>query len=91
MKILINNCHGGYGFSEEFEEFFGMKSWEITELPRHDPKLIQAVENFGIEKASGWAADLLIEEIEGNKYRIKEYDGLEFVETPETIDWEIVE
>ena len=55
-------------------------------LPRHHPLLIQAVEKFG-EEANGSAADLKVVEIEGNVYRIDEYDGWEDVETPDTIEW----
>lgn len=57
-----------------------------TELPRHDPRLIQVVEEFG-EDASGACANLQIAEIEGNRYIIDEYDGFESVQTPEDIDW----
>jgi hypothetical protein len=59
-------------------------SWEI---PRHDALLIQVVEELGLKQASGRCAELVIVEIPGNLYRIREYDGLESVETPETLDW----
>jgi hypothetical protein len=57
---------------------------------RHDPRLVQVVEEFG-EEAGGNFADLQIAEIPGNKYRIDEYDGNESVQTPEDIDWITVE
>jgi len=86
-KILYNDSHGGYRFSKEFEKFFNLPSWEIEELPRHDPKLIEAVEAFGLEAASDKSSSLAIATIEGNTYKIEEYDGLEWVATPELIDW----
>lgn len=49
---------------------------------RHDPILVQVVEELGIY-ANGDCADLKIYETESNLYRIDEYDGLETVITPE--------
>ena len=53
---------------------------------RHDPILVQVVEELG-DKANGRYADLKIVEVPGNKYRVCEYDGQEWVETPESLDW----
>ena len=55
-------------------------------IERHDSILVQVVEELG-ERAGGSCASLKVVEISGNKYRICEYDGLEWVETPESIDW----
>ncbi len=60
------------------------------ELPRHDPRLVQVVEELG-DEANGTFADLQVAEIEGNRYRIDEYDGNEGVQTPDDIDWVVVE
>jgi len=59
------------------------RSWDI---PRHDPLLIQVVEELG-EAANGDNAELEIVEIVGNLYRIREEDGREFVETPDFARW----
>mgnify|MGYP001185186868 CR=1 FL=1 len=64
--------------------------YEIKNLPRHHKLLIEAVEKFG-EKAGGTFASLSVEEIKGNKYIIKEYDGYESVVEPEDIKWVEVE
>ena len=53
---------------------------------RHHKDLIAVVEALGKE-ASGACADLAIEEISGNQYRIDEYDGAEDVITPNGNDW----
>ena len=51
------------------------------EIERHDPILVSIVEELGKE-ANSMSADLQIEDITGNKYRINEYDGNESVSTP---------
>ena len=59
-------------------------------LSRHDPRLVQVVEELG-EEANGAFADLQVDEIEGNRYRIDEYDGYENVQVPDDIEWVVVE
>lgn len=49
---------------------------------RHDPVLVQVVEELG-PFASGDCSDLKIFETESTLYRIDEYDGMEYVVTPE--------
>jgi hypothetical protein len=58
-------------------------------IKRHDPRLVQVVEEFGNE-ASGAFAELKIAKISGNKYIVDEYDGSESVMTPKDMDWIIV-
>ena len=58
-------------------------------IERHNPLLVQCVEELG-EEASGKFCSLIVVEIEGNLYRIQDYDGLEYVETPGDIDWTII-
>ena len=54
--------------------------------PRHDKDLVEVVEELGPD-AGGECAYLKVAEISGNSYRICEYDGNEWVETPDLIDW----
>ena len=56
-------------------------------IERHDPALVSLVEELGKE-ANSMCADLKIEDITGNKYRINEYDGNESVSTPEDTESE---
>jgi hypothetical protein len=84
MKILFNNCYGGYGLSKEFIEFFKKNSAldvkHLEYLNRHDPELIRLVEQFGLERA-GNNTELEICEIpDACSYKIIEYDGWEAVE-----------
>lgn len=51
-------------------------------IPRHDPILVQVVEELGKE-ANGFYANLEVVEIEGSIYQIDEHDGYESVIIPE--------
>ena len=55
-------------------------------IKRDDPNLVAVVEEMG-DKANGTHAKLCITEIDG-QYRIVNYDGLEWIETPNSIKWE---
>lgn len=66
------NCHAYYLFSSHDE--------------RYDKDLITVVEALG-KRASGRYANLCIAEIEGDKYRIEEYDGFESIVTPGSYSW----
>ena len=78
MKIVINDCFGGYGLSEDFLEKYGK---EFNGFERSYPRLIAAIEEFGEEKSSGYAAKLRIVEIPDDctDYYVNEYDGAEEV------------
>ena len=59
-------------------------------LKRHDPDLVAVVEALG-EEVNGTLSKLAIEEIDGDRYYIDEYDGIETVITPDCICWEVIE
>ncbi len=85
-RVVYNRCFGGFGVSEAGKELYKELSGEEIEsdynLSRHDPFLIQVVEQLG-EKASDVFGDLAIFEIPGCEYNIEDYDGQETVECPE--------
>lgn len=105
IKVLCNGCYGGFGLSTEAEQLLIKKKrwkqtdnsvpytksleYKIRKIPRHDPHLIAVVEELGA-KANGDFAKLEIEEIEGDRYRIEEYDGLENVVEPDDQEWIVV-
>lgn len=60
MKIVINDCFGGYGLSDDFLDKYGK---EFRELKRNDPRLVAAIEEFGEEESSGYYSKLHIVEI----------------------------
>jgi len=61
------------------------QTWSDHNITRHDPILVQVVEELG-DKANGMCAKLAIEEVSG-PYRIDEYDGNETVVEPDGYDW----
>jgi hypothetical protein len=69
----------------EYNEKYSKQTWYNRNVCRHDPILVQVVEELG-EKASGMCASLAIDEVYG-PYRIDEYDGNESVETCDSYDW----
>ena len=95
-KIVYNACYGGFGLSDEAEiryreltDNINNEDFDVYDIDRADPILVQVVEELG-EKSGSWSADLMIEEVSaGTKYRIDEYDGLESVMTPDDYTWKI--
>lgn len=92
-KIVINNCYGGFSLSDKackmLAESFNLDEYDLAYgrgIPRHDPRLIEVVEALG-EDANGTCAELFVDEIEGNLYRISEYDGKERIVEPEDQEW----
>jgi len=82
-----------YEHSEEVRKEHNRKyceqTWHSRDLDRTDPILVQVVEELG-EAAAGRHADLIIEELpKGTLYRINEYDGLESIETADSVDWSV--
>jgi len=63
----------------------------FIECSRHDPVLIKAVEALEQKASTDPDRMLAIIEIEGSVYRVCEYDGSEWLETPETIAWVTVD
>lgn len=68
-----------------YNKAYSAQTWCDRDVDRHDPALVQVVEELG-DKASGECAKLRIDEVSG-PYRIDEYDGFESVETPNSYDW----
>ena len=68
-----------------FNKQYSEQTWSGDDVARHDPILVQVVEELG-DKANGSCARLAIDEVSG-PYKIDEYDGLETVVEPNGIDW----
>lgn len=85
MKIVINNCFGGFGLSDEaLARYLALtnqnaKDFSEYDIPRNDPALIQVIEEMGA-RANGSYAELKIVEIPDDvKWTISEYDGNEHI------------
>jgi len=68
---------------DDDQDWYG--NWEGA---RHDPLLVEAIETLGCR--TGYSSPTPQHEIhvlKGNKYIIKEYDGLETVIEPKDIRW----
>ena len=99
MKIILNRSYGAFEVSKDFCEHYNIPydDWGRLIVPkediaRTDVRLIEYVENFGGNKASGWGSALDLFDIPaGKQYRIREHDGYEWLEHPEDIKWEVAD
>lgn len=94
MKIAVNKCFGGFALSKELYNILGIEWDGYGYLDngdlgiksdnylayRSDPRLIEAIEKIGEEKASGALAKVCIVDIpDGIEWEIDEYDGIESI------------
>lgn len=90
--VVFNDCFGGFGLSSKAKSWLkgqGLTKKEILDIPRHHPLLVRCVKLLE-DKANGPCAKLAIKEIEGNTYRIDEYDGWESVMEPNSYEWIVI-
>jgi len=89
MKVVINQCYGGFGLSKQAKTRYAtLKDIDETTyfvehsglgIERTDPVLIQMIEELG-KRANGFFAELKIVEIPDDiKWTIEEHDGMERV------------
>jgi hypothetical protein len=95
-KVVYNTCCGGFsispealtrmqelGFKDDAHVYNGYAY--IYDCPRHNPVLVQVVEELG-KKANSPNSDLCIAQVFG-PYRIENYDGSETVMEPDDYEW----
>lgn len=88
-KIAYNANDGGFGLSREAIMWLGRHGIynkypdidDLDNLPRHEPLLIQCIEELG-DDANRNYANLAIAEIASDTYYIVERDGWETIITP---------
>lgn len=83
MKIVINDCHGGFSLSKEalalFNERAGTVITHERNIERNNPILVEIVEQLG-ESADGRYAELKVVDIPDDvQWHIDEYDGWETI------------
>jgi hypothetical protein len=88
-RIPVKGGDDFYSMSKDeriaYNQAYSKQTWYYDNVDRHDPALVQVVEEFG-DKANGKHAKLAIEEVHGS-YRIDEYDGNESVMTSGDYNW----
>jgi hypothetical protein len=88
-KAVINRRLGTFALSDAalalYFELTGRRA-DKYHMDRTDPYLIRVVEQLR-DAANGNVAKLEVVEFDGNLYRICQYEGLEWLETPSTIEW----
>lgn len=78
-KVVINECYGGFGLSDEARVLLGAGYEYDWDIERDDPKLVEVVEKLGAE-ANGRHARLKVVEIPKDViWFIRNYDGKEHV------------
>lgn len=83
MKVVINDCHGGFGLTEiALEEYKKRKGitdpdFYYYDIPRDCPVLVEMVEGGGVD--SNYSSLKVVEIPDGVNWYIEEYDGLEHV------------
>jgi len=83
MKIVINDCHGSFGLSENalalYNERTGTVVTHESDIERNNLILVEIVEQLG-NAANGDFAELKVVEIPDDvEWIIQEYDGDEWI------------
>ncbi len=83
MKVVISDCYGGFGFSQEARRMLaelGVDADRSYAIDRDDPRVFQVIEALGARSAGHMYAHLVIVEIPDDvEWHIHEYDGYETV------------
>jgi len=72
------------------EDQFKSHGFGLMDIDRHDPVLVQVVEELGRDKANAELSKLKLYTLKGDRYRIEEYDGWEKVVEPDDLRWIVV-
>lgn len=89
-ELGVEEARESLDMAKDPDAYF-MRNSHCYRIARHNPHLVQVVEELGAE-ANGRCAKLAICTISGNMYRIDEYDGYESVIEPDSYqDWIVVQ
>jgi hypothetical protein len=86
MKVAINSCYGGFNLSDEVIKLCiekGMTCSKDDKYYRTHPIIVEAIEELGEKKSSGFCSKIKIVDIPFNSnegWEIAEYDGKEWIE-----------
>jgi hypothetical protein len=88
MKIVINDCHGGFSLSDAaIERYVKLADLTITDtdkfysrdIPRDDTALVQTIEELGVLANGDFARLKIVEVPDDVNWYIGDYGGLEWV------------
>ena len=81
MKVVINDCHGGFGLSKEAREYLGGYEWGAYEnyQDRSDPDLVRCVEELGVRANDQYSCLKVVEIPDDVEWHIAEHAGKEWV------------
>jgi hypothetical protein len=86
QKIAINTDFGGFGLSNQALELYKVlmeipltTNLDYWEIDRDDPVLVQIIEQLGDSAGDSYSSLKIVEIPDGVKWRISEYDGVEWV------------
>ena len=81
MKVIINDCHGGFGLSKEAEEYLGGYEFGTYEYGqnRDDPNLVRCVEELGVKANDHYSCLKVVEIPDDVEWHIAEHAGREWV------------
>ena len=84
VEILSEGIYLRYYVEDGRRNYFSDR-----DIERDDPALVRVVEEMG-DEADGRYADLAVDDIPaGTRYVIREYDGREWIETEDDIEWRV--
>ena len=93
VRVVYNACFGNFELSDAAKaRLLELKVSNIEELPRHDQRLVQVVEELGFN-AGTEDCKPKVTTLHSHRYYIEELDGLEFVKenSLDQQNWIIVE
>lgn len=85
MKVVINDCYGGFGITdaalEEYKSCRGItdENFWYYDIPRDCPVLVSMVEEQGDAMNSHYSELKVVEIPDDVEWYIEEYDGMEHV------------
>lgn len=90
IKIVINKTKDLFNLSEEafnyLQEKYNIDKKQARRLERHDLRLVEVIEKLK-NNANASNTQLEINVINSNKYCIEYYNGVEYLMTPNEINW----
>ena len=77
MKIVYNECYGGFGLSTLAASEMGHT--DPHHFARNDPRLVEVVERLGAAADNRYSRLKIFDVPDGSHWMIEEYDGFEGV------------